>query len=58
MFALIEIPLVCYLFAPGRSRAMVDRFDAWLRRNARGLAAGLAGVVGVFLVVKGLVRLV
>jgi hypothetical protein len=58
MFALIEIPLVCYLLAPERSQAAVGRFDAWTHRNARQIGAGVAAVIGGYLVVSGIVDLV
>ena len=58
MFALIEIPLVCYLLAPERSQAAVARFDAWTHRNARQIGAWVAGVAGAYLVISGILDLV
>jgi hypothetical protein len=57
MFAVIEIPLVAYLLAPDRAAAIVAGFNAWLRSHARQIAAAVAGVVGVYLVAKGVVSL-
>jgi len=58
MFALIEVPLICYLLAPERSAAAVDRFAAWGHANARRIGAWVAGVIGVYLVISGIVDLV
>jgi hypothetical protein len=58
MFALIEVPLLCYLLAPERSAAAVNRFAAWGHANARKIGAWVAGVIGVYLLVSGIVELV
>jgi len=58
MFALIEIPLVCYLLAPERSAAAVNRFAAWGHRNARMIGAWVAGLIGAYLVIEGVLDLV
>ena len=58
MFALIEVPLLCYLLAPERSAAAVGRFSAWTHSHARQIGAWVAGVVGVYLVISGIVDLV
>jgi hypothetical protein len=56
MFALIEIPLAGYLLSPDRTQAAVTRFDAWLRSNSRELAAIVAGLIGAYLLTRGLVQ--
>ena len=49
-FALVEIPLLCYLVAPDRTRATLSALYHWLRsRGRRGLGALLA-VIGCVLV--------
>ena len=58
MFALIEIPLVCYLFAPDRSAAAVERFAAWTHaKHARDRRLGRRDL-GAYLVISGVVDLV
>jgi hypothetical protein len=55
---LVEVPLVALLVAPGRVDAMVRGFNSWLDRNGRRLAIDVLGLVGLFLVVRGIVKLV
>ena len=57
MFAFVEIPIVAYLFAPTRTIAAVDNFNAWLGRNGRRVAAYVLAGVGAYLVVRGIVQL-
>jgi hypothetical protein len=58
MFALIEIPLAGYLIAPARTAQAIPRFNTWLDRNAARLAVNALGIVGIFLVIRGIVGLV
>ncbi|MCT7658836.1 GAP family protein [Mycobacterium deserti] len=49
-FALVEVPLVCYLLAPDRTRATLSALHDWLRfRGRRGVAALLAAIGCVLL---------
>jgi hypothetical protein len=57
MLALLELPLIGYIFAPDWTPRAVDRFKDWFGRNARRLGFRLALVIGVLLVVRGLVYL-
>lgn len=57
MFALIEIPLVCYLVAPQSSAARVARFDEWTRSHLRQIGATVAAVIGVYLTINGIAGL-
>jgi Sap, sulfolipid-1-addressing protein len=57
MFALAEVPLIAYLIDPDHAQATVNRFNAWLHSHARKLTEALAGGVGAYLVVKGVVAL-
>ena len=57
MFLPAEIPLASYLFAPERTTREVDRFNAWLRRNAHLLAVYVLAAVGIYLGVRGLIAL-
>jgi hypothetical protein len=50
-FALVEIPLVAYLLAPARTRALMTGLNDWIRSRRRGeVATVLVGVGGVLLV--------
>ena len=57
MFLPAEVPLGCYLFAPARTSVEVGRFNSWLARNVRQIAAVTLFVVGAYLVVRGIVGL-
>jgi hypothetical protein len=57
MFLPAEVPLVSYLVAPARTSATVGRFNEWLRRSTRRIAALTLAVIGVYLVVRGIVGL-
>jgi hypothetical protein len=56
MFAFIEVPIVAFCFAPDRTTDVTERFNAWLGRNARRLAAYVLAAVGIYLTVRGLVK--
>ena len=55
MFVLIEAPLVGYLFAPTRTQAAAESFNAWLSAHGREVAIGVVEVIGVYLIVRGIV---
>src|SRR5262245_46453543 len=57
MFLPAEVPLGCYLVAPARTAVEVGRFNSWLARNVRRIAAITLFVVGAYLVVRGIVGL-
>jgi hypothetical protein len=57
MFALAEAPLVGYAVSPDGTRVRVQRFQVWLSAHARTVAIWAAGVIGVYLTVKGIVGL-
>lgn len=51
-FALVELPLVAYLVAPERTRALMAALHGWIRsRSPRAVAALLAGLGCALLVV-------
>jgi hypothetical protein len=52
-FALVEIPLLCHLVAPARTRDVLAAVHAWLRRRGRLGVAALLGVVGAVLLGAG-----
>ena len=55
MLALLELPLIGYVFAPEWTPRAVDRFKDWFSHNSRRLAFRGALVIGVLLIVRGLV---
>jgi hypothetical protein len=51
-FSLVEVPLVAYLLAPDRTRALMTALHGWVRsRSPRAIAALLAGLGCALLVV-------
>ncbi|WP_019971730.1 GAP family protein [Mycobacterium sp. 141] len=56
-FGLVEIPLICYLVAPDRTRAMLSALHDWLRARHRREAAALLATVGCVLFIVGFVGL-
>jgi hypothetical protein len=49
-FTLVELPLVAYLLAPDRTRALMTSFNDWIQsRRRRGVAAVLVAVGCVLL---------
>lgn len=56
-FALVEIPLLCYLVAPERTRAALAALYGWLRTQGRRGVAVLLGAVGVMLLGVGVAGL-
>jgi len=57
MFAFIEVPIVGFLLAPESTAQTVRRFNNWLDRNTRRVAIAALGLVGLYLLVKGIVGL-
>ncbi|MGA5462179.1 GAP family protein [Mycobacterium sp. NPDC050041] len=53
-FALVEIPLLAYVVAPDRTRAMLAALYEWLRSHGRLGVAALLTLVGCVLVGAGL----
>jgi len=56
-FAFVEIPLVCFLLAPDRTRTMLSAVQDWLRSRRRRAVAVLLTAVGCVLLVAGLAGL-
>ncbi|MDT5078547.1 MAG: hypothetical protein QOJ80_3184 [Mycobacterium sp.] len=56
-FAFVEIPLVCYLVAPERTRTTLTALQDWVRRRRRRDVAILLAVVGLVLLGAGLAGL-
>jgi hypothetical protein len=55
MFALAEVPLLGYMFAPERTRQLVEAFNEWLGGHGRHIAIVLLGTAGAFLFTRGLI---
>jgi hypothetical protein len=51
----LEVPLVGYFVAPERTVVKVQRFRAWLSRSGRRMAIVGAGLIGVFLLARGVI---
>jgi hypothetical protein len=56
-FGFVEIPLVCYLVAPDRTRAALSALQDWLRTRRRRAVTILLAVVGGVLLAAGLAGL-
>lgn len=56
MLLLIEVPVVAFAVAPGWAQRSVDRFQAWIHRDARWIAFWVALVVGVLLIVRAAIE--
>ena len=54
----MEVPLVGYLINPKGGTAMVTNLRDSARRNSRTIASIVAAVIGAWLIVKGLVKLI
>jgi hypothetical protein len=52
-FALVEVPLLAYLLAPGRTRRVMTILDEWVRARRRREVAGLLAAVGATLLLAG-----
>lgn len=57
MFGLVELPIVAYVVNPQGAADLVDRASSWGHAHSRKLGIGVATVVGVWLIVKGLIQL-
>jgi hypothetical protein len=56
-FALVEIPLLCYLVAPDRTRAVLSTLNDWIRARGRYGVCALMAVVGSVLLAVGFASL-
>ncbi len=54
----VEIPAIALLLRPDGVKASLERFQAWLGRNAWTLVAVLAAAAGAWLLIRGIVNLV
>ena len=56
-FGFVELPLVCYLVAPDRTRATLSALQDWVRTRRRRDVAILLAAVGCVLIGAGLAGL-
>ncbi len=56
MFALAEIPLLGYSFAPQETQARVEQLNGWVGRHARQIVIVVATLIGLYLIVRGIAR--
>lgn len=52
--AIVEIPLVLYVFSPARTQAAVLRLQGWLRAHHRPILLVFLSLFGVFMFACGL----
>jgi hypothetical protein len=57
MFALVELPLIGYVAAPGWTEEHVRNLNNWLRRHGRAVITLVAAIGGAYLVARGFVGL-
>ena len=57
MFAFIEIPLAGYLVAPESTARLTARFNAWLDRTGPRVGIAVLALIGVYLIVRGVLRI-
>ena len=57
-YALIEIPLLGFVFAPERAADLSRRFSAWLGDNSRTVTVGILTAGGSYMIVRGIVTVV
>jgi hypothetical protein len=56
-FVIAEIPLVSFAVAPAATRARLDQLYAWTSTHQRLVLTVLAGIVGVYLILRGISEL-
>jgi len=56
-YIVVEVPIFLYAVRPDATAARVAAFAAWLDANKIQVVAGIAAVIGVALIVKGLISL-
>jgi hypothetical protein len=52
-YAIAEVPLICYLAAPAKTRAVVTRLHGWLRAHARPVFLAFLSAFGVIMIAGG-----
>jgi len=57
-FTLVIVPFAFYLFRPLGTEAAIKRFEDWITRHERQIAAAVALLAGGYMVISGLVRVI
>ena len=57
-YALIEIPLLGFVFAPERAADLSRRFSTWLSENSRTVAVAILVIGGCYMIVRGIASVV
>ena len=53
-YALIEIPLLGFVFAPARAADLSRRFSTWLADNSRTVAVAILVIGGCYMIIRGI----
>jgi MYXO-CTERM domain-containing protein len=57
-YALIEIPLLGFVFAPARAADLSRRFSTWLADNSRTVAVAILVIAGCYMIIRGIASVV
>jgi hypothetical protein len=57
MFALLELPIIGFAFAPNQTRALVGRLEQWLNAHSRTILVVGASAIGLYLLIAGILDL-
>ena len=58
MLWLLEVPLLCYVFAPDWTPTAIERAKGWVSRHAHKVGVRTTLILGLLLVIKGVIGLV
>jgi len=57
-YALIELPLLGFVFAPERAADLSRRFSTWLSENSRTVAVAILVIAGCYMIIRGIATVV
>jgi hypothetical protein len=57
-YALIELPLLGFVFAPVRAADLSRRFSTWLSDNSRTVAVAILVIAGCYMIIRGIASVV
>lgn len=57
-YALIELPLLGFVFAPVRATDLSRRFSTWLSDNSRTVAVAILVIAGCYMIIRGIATVV
>ena len=58
MMVILEVPLLGYTFAPHSTIRTVERFQAWVTKDARKIGTWAALILGALLLLRGVIELI